>query len=137
MGTTEVQLVTLAELAETVELVSVLGETKLDWDKRSDWRKLALDYRCTLRYQGRSYSFDYWQQGPITIKPPPTCARVLDCILTDAQCGESDFPEFCDDLGYDTDCRETLRIWKACQHASKGMRRLLGTHYETFLYADR
>lgn len=125
---------TLKALARKVRITSTYG-AKLDWDKQSDWQRNANGYRCTLRYQGRQYSFDFWQGTGIT--SDPTAEGCLECLLSDAQSGELDFEQFCGDLGYDTDSRSAEATWKACQKVNENMRRLLGDDFEDFLYADR
>lgn len=125
----------LAELAKNVTLKSREGKAKLAWDKRDDWQKDSFDYRCTLTYQGRKYSFDFWQGRGIT--HAPTVEGVLDCLLSDASLGENTFEDFCGELGYDTDSRKAYAQWKAICNVTKRMKQLLADEYETFLYADR
>lgn len=125
----------LKQLAQNVRLTSEYGAAKLPYEKRDEWQKSAHDYRCTLRYQGRQYSFDYWMGQ--AHKDEPSVEMVLDSLLSDASAGDQDFEEFCSEFGYDEDSREAERTWKACQKSGEGVKRLLGDDYETFLYADR
>lgn len=125
---------TLKALARKVRIESTHG-AKLDYDKQDDWQRSANGYRCTLRYKGRRYSFDFWQGVAHT--EDPTAENCLDCLLSDAQGGDQAFEDFCGDFGYDTDSRKAERLWRACQKTAREMRRLLGEDYELFLYADR
>lgn len=48
----------------------------------------------------------------------PTQASVLYCLLSDAQCGDDTFDDFCSNLGYDTDSRKALETYLACQETN-------------------
>lgn len=126
---------TLQQLARKVRLTSEYGKASLPYEKRDEWQQKAHDYRCTLRYQGRQYAFDYFM-GPGCTDEPDT-EGTLDCLLSDSQAGEQSFEEFCSEFGYDEDSRKAERTWVACQKVAKNMRRLFGDDYETFLYSDR
>lgn len=108
---------------------------KLDWAKQSEWQQEATGYRCTLKYKGRQYSFDFWQ-GP-AISRDPDAAGCLDCLLSDAQGGRQSFEDFCGEFGYDTDSRSAEQTHKACEKVAEGLERLFGDEFETWLYADR
>lgn len=125
---------TLKQLAEKTRLVCQYGAT-LDYDKQTDWQKQSTGWSCTLRYQGRQYTFDFWQGSAISGEPK--AEGTLNCLLSDAQAGEQTFDEFCGEFGYDNDSRKAEQTWKACKKATAGMKRLLGADYETFLYAER
>lgn len=125
---------TIKQLSRKVKLVCQFG-AKLDYDKQDDWQQKATGWHCTLRYQGRQHSFDFWQ-GP-AISGEPDCSGVLECLLSDAQAGEQSFDEFCSEFGYDQDSRKAEKTWEACQKTTVAIKRLLGNDYETFLYADR
>lgn len=125
---------TLKQLASRVRIVCSFGAW-LDRDKQDEWQQKATGWHCTLRYEGRQYSFDFWQgQG---VAGEPTVEGVLECLLNDAQAGQENFEEFCRELGYDQDSRRAEQIWKACRATERSMRRLLGEDYEAFLYAER
>lgn len=125
---------TLKQLATAVKLTVTFG-AKLPYDQQDDWQRQANGYRCTLRYKRRSYAFDFWMGSAHTEEP--TAEGCLDCLLSDAQAGDESFEYFCDEFGYDSDSRKAEKTWKACQQTTKGMKRLLGNDYETFLYAER
>lgn len=126
---------TLIDLAQGVKIASEYGAIRRDFDKLDDWQKRAHAYRCTLRYQGRRYSFDYFMgQGHTT---GPTAYDVLYCLLSEAASGADSFTDFCNNLGYDEDSRKAYRMWQDCQRTERNMRRLLGDDYETFLYAEQ
>jgi hypothetical protein len=48
----------------------------------------------------------------------PTQASVLYCLLSDADCGNYTFDEFCDNLGYDNDSRKALETYLCCQETN-------------------
>ena len=125
---------TLKQLARRCRLTCTYG-ANLDWDKQEDWHRSANGYRCTLRYHGRQYTFDFWMGSAHTDEPD--AEGVLKCLLSDAQAGDEDFDNFCMELGYDQDSRKSEAVWKSCQRVATAMHRLLGDDYDTFLYADR
>lgn len=124
----------LNSLAKRVKIINQYG-AKLDYNEQDDWQRKSTGWHCTLRYQGRQYSFDFWQGSAITGEPD--AAGTLDCLLSDAQSGEMEFSEFCREFGYDEDSRKSEKTWKACQKTSTAMKRLLGDDYDEFVYADR
>ena len=125
---------TFKSLARKVRLTFDYG-AQLDWDKQDEWHRNANGYHCTLHYQGRRYTFNFWQGTGIA--HDPTAEACLDCLLSDAQSGDMSFSAFCRELGYDEDSRKAEQTWKACQKSAANMRRLLGDDFKTFLYADR
>ena len=125
---------TLKQLAKRVRL-SVTYGAKLAYDRQDDWQRRANGYRCTLRYRGRRYAFDFWQG--VGIGGDPTAEGCLDCLLSDAQAGGQSFEEFCREFGYDPDSRKAEATWRECRRTAVGMRRLLGDDFAAFLSADR
>jgi len=125
---------TLKQLSRKVRIICQDG-AKMDWNAQDEWQQKATGWHCTLRFQGRQYSFDFWQ-GP-AITGEPTAEGCLECLLSDAQSGEQDFESFCGEFGYDQDSRKAEKTWQACQKTTAGLKRLLGDDYEAFLYADR
>jgi hypothetical protein len=125
---------TLRTLARTMTLTWAYGAARPD-DRQSAWQRTAIGYRCTLTYRGRRYTFDYWMGRGC--QRDPDAESCLDCLLGDARAGEQTFEEFCSEFSYDTDSRRAEATWKACRRAGRGLRRLLGADFETFLYADR
>ncbi len=128
-------MTTLKALCKNVKIESRYGQISQKYESLDDWQKNAHPYRCTLKYQGRQYSFDFFMGQAHTDEP--TAAGTLDCLLSDAQGGEMDFSEFCREFGYDKDSRRAEKIHKACQKTTEGIKRLFGDNYEKFLYADR
>lgn len=125
---------TLSELAKGLTLTHTCSP-KLPYEKRDDWQKSATGYRCRLRYQGRSYSFDYWMGSAHT--EPPTAPECINSLLSDADAGGQSFGDFCSDFGYDEDSRKAHANWRACIRINDAMQKLLGEDYEAFLYAER
>lgn len=123
----------LADLCEKVHIKVSWGASK-SWDLMDEWQRQANGFRCTLRYQGRQYTFDFWQG--VGIEREPTAYSILCCLLSDARCSEYKFVEFCAELGYDEDSRKAYRSWKECRKIYSNLLRLLGDDFETFLYAE-
>lgn len=125
---------TLKDLSRNVKLVIVSNEPKLNYDKWDEWQKNANGYRLKIIYQGRSFSFDFWQGYSITHEPE--VEGVLECLLSDASISE-DFEDFCNEFGYSTDSRKVEQTYKSCLKIQSNMKRLLGADFEMFLYADK
>ena len=130
-------MATTTKLSTLTKRVRIRFEdgARLDWSKQDDWQQNANGYRVTLLFQGRRYSFDFWQG--VGISDDPTVEGCLDCLLSDATAGEMSFDEFCAEFGYSTDSRRAERIWKQCVKARKRLQRLLGCDFESFVYAER
>jgi len=60
----------------------------------------------------------------------PNIADVLSCLLSDASSGEETFYDWASNLGYDTDSRNALDTYLACQKTLVALRHVLG--YELF-----
>lgn len=128
------QTQTLNRLAAKVRLEFVYG-AKMPYGQQDEWQRNANGYRCTLIYQRRRYSFDYWQG--IGITSDPTAAGCLESLLSDASADDDDFEAFCGEFGYDTDSRKAEKVHKACLAVRKAMQRLLGEDFEAFMAAER
>jgi hypothetical protein len=120
-------MLTLKDLSKNVKLVIVSNKPKLDYDKWDEWQKNAKAYRLKLIYQGRSFSFDFWQGYGITHEPE--VEEVLECLLSDASVSE-DFEEFCREFGYDIDSRKAEQTHKSCLKIRSNMKRLLGPDFD-------
>jgi hypothetical protein len=70
-----------------------------------------------------------YSQGSAYDKPP-TADYVLSALVSDAQCGEYDFAEFCASLGYDEDSRKAEQAWHACRDTELSLRRMFGARYD-------
>ena len=67
----------------------------------------------------------------------PTAEDVLECLLSDASSSHESFEDWCADLGFDADSRKAERTYRIVQRQTKKLSRLLDSHYESFLYAER
>ena len=54
----------------------------------------------------------------------PQLADVLYSLVSDSQCANDTFADFCADLGYDTDSRKALETYLACQESGTKLRKL-------------
>ena len=54
----------------------------------------------------------------------------------DATGYDSDFEDWADNYGYDTDSRKAEKIWREVQSTSKRTRQLLGDDFDTFAGMD-
>ena len=63
----------------------------------------------------------------------PDVTSVLCCLLSDADCGEMLFQDFCECNGYSTDSIKALKIYQACQETAIKLRGLFGTDYQYFM----
>jgi len=56
---------------------------------------------------------------------PVLPAELLHGLILDGRCAEGSHAEFCNNLGYDEDSREVLRIYLACQEAYNKLLKVL------------
>lgn len=120
---------TLSTLAQSVTI-----KTRRT-DKPSPWGGESRSWRVTLGYQGRTFSFDFWQ-GAAHFNPP-TAADCLDCLLSDASAAEQTFEDWCSDIGENSDSRKAEQTWKQCAKLGRKLKTLLGDHYAAFMQAER
>lgn len=134
--TTTTQNVTLKALCNgNIKISSEYGRTRKPWTAYDEWQKQAHPYRVTLTYERRRLTVDFFMGSANTSEPD--AEGVIDCLLSDAQAGEQSFEDFCADMGYDLDSRKAEQTWKQCRAYAPKVRRFLGHHFETFLYAER
>jgi hypothetical protein len=109
----------------------------------NDWSHFA--WICTLEYKGRKLQTSYrtgvahcckpigaqpqwqfdktidgkavrerWYRNP---KAPiaPSVADVVSCLVSDGMSAQSDFEEWCSELGYDSDSRKAYSMYQECQ----------------------
>lgn len=84
---------------------------------REDWPGDASHWHVTLRRNDASLTTTYSMGSAHT--GGPELQDVLNCMLSDAQCGEYDFADFCAELGYDEDSRKAERTWRECRRMAK------------------
>lgn len=102
--------------------------------RQPNWDGAVHNWRVTLHYQRRRYSFDYFGGALVT---NPNVADVLSCLVSDADGVAASNYEFCtwaDDYGYEHD-QEAKRIFAACKKQDYRIRKLLGDDYEEFAQA--
>ncbi len=92
-------------------------------------------WRATLRYQGRRMTLTF-SKGFAHKGEPPSVNVVLDCLFSDATCGE-DFEDFCANCGYDADSRKAEGIWREVNRQTEKFKALLGSDYDSMLAAER
>jgi len=123
----------LSELAQTVTMKVAPG-TRVPREKQDKWQLQSNGYTCTLAYQGRRLTVDFWQGTGISGNPD--VAGVLSSLLLDASCGQESFEDFCSNMGLNTDSRSALKTYKVCASMNTKLQRLLGSDYVTFLSAE-
>lgn len=92
-------------------------------------------YKVTLRGFGRRMTISY-SMGP-ALTGEPEAVDVLDCLISDSDCIEGGFDEFCGNCGYNSDSRKAEKIYRACVATSKKLHRFLGDKFNQFHTAGR
>lgn len=66
----------------------------------------------------------------------PRAEDVLDCLASDASSVDQEvFEEWARNMGYDEDSRKAEKVYRACEHGAKRLKKFLGEElYETLLY---
>ena len=77
-------------------------------------------FRCTLKRNGKSYSFDFGQ-SIASGYTKPTMYDVLTCLQ---KYDVGTFEDFCSEFGYDTDSRAAERTYKAVLKEFAGVEKL-------------
>lgn len=137
---------TLAETVKTHQVTLTSSRTGLALAEkdRDEWQRKADGWRCTLHYDGRTYSFDYWK-GPGNrvyrngqhVAVAPTATEALESLLSDASSADETFEDWCGEFGADTDSRKAYATWQACCESAAALRTLLADDFDAFLAAER
>lgn len=90
-----------------------------------EWIEGSTHYRVTVSANRKRMTCNY-TMGPAHEAGSVRPEDVLDSLKLDAAFGEYSFPNFCSELGYDTDSRKAERIHKSCRRASVNLARILG-----------
>jgi len=122
----------LSELARQVTLRAVPG-TRIPFEKLDRWQKQSSPWTCTLTFQGRRLTVDYFQGHAVTEKPDSP--NVLSSLLSDASFAQLSFEEFCGELGYETS-KEARKTYRACLAMATKLEKLLGNEYQTFMSSE-
>ncbi len=103
---------------------ALLDRIKLDSEyvdcvtKDNNWK--ANQWKCTIRFNGKQYTFDYFMG--IGLSGKPDLKDVLFSLYMDAQAADMTFEQFCSEFGYD----KAEATWKACVKAGKAFKRVFG-----------
>ena len=110
--------------------------------KPCSWGSAARNWRCTLKYQGRQYTFNFY--GGILLENP-TAGDVLYTLLFDAASGELTFDDYLYEAGYDdpdldsdnefadhTELADHAKFWRMCERIADNIDRLLGDDLDQF-----
>lgn len=94
--------------------------------KDNDWD--CNHYKCTIRFENRQYTFDYYMG--LRISGEPTLDSVMESLLMDCNVDQYSFDEFCGEFGYDTDSRKAEASYKACLKLAKNVKRVFGDNID-------
>lgn len=97
-----------------------------DKDSAEEWAQGSRHFKFSL-IRGASVYSGWYSMGP-ALKGVPELQSVLYCLLSDTAEIEavSDFEEWADSLGYDTDSRKAERIFKACKETHAALSQMFG-----------
>jgi len=90
--------------------------------QRDGWAEGSTHWRVTLVRNKVRFTVDY-SMGSAAGSSPEIC-DVVNCLLLDCSLGKQSFPDFCSELGRDTDSRKAHADWKSCKKALFNMHRL-------------
>lgn len=122
----------LSELARQVTLRAAPG-TRIPFEKLDRWQQQSNPWTCTLTFQGRRLTVDYFQGTGISENPDSP--GVMSSLLSDASFAQMSFEEFCNELGYEPS-KEARKIYRACLAMKTKLEKLLGNEYETFMSSE-
>jgi hypothetical protein len=126
---------TIKELSENVTITCRPG-TKLPYSKQDEWQRSANGYSCTLEFQKRRMTVDFWMGTGLQGKP--TASDVLSSLVSDSISIENSrsFENWCGDLGFDSHSRKAEKTYRAVLSQSQKLAKFLGPAYEDFLSAE-
>ena len=85
----------------------------------------AVRYAPRNTYKRGTVAYANWEKE--FVKPvKPSVASVMYCLLLDASAAGSNFHDWCDMYGYDTDSRSALETYEECLKIAKGLVQSLG-----------
>jgi hypothetical protein len=105
---------------------------------RSGYEYYQDDWACELRCGKRQMTIDY-HMGKGHEGKEPTVEDVLSSLCLDASSLENagDFEDWARDYGYDPDSRKAESIYRAVQMEVRKLKKLLGSAYQDFIYAEQ
>lgn len=106
-----------------LESIKFNYEVSDDQSEARNWSSYHVKYDCTIKYNGKQYSFPYFCNRKTEVK----LKEVLGCLLLDAFSVENtDLIGFMQELGYDPyeDSNKAKKAYNACMRTNKAMNRL-------------
>jgi hypothetical protein len=101
----------------------------------------AFIYYCVFTLGGKKFVVPEYSKGKgidskesrgVISQKTPKAAEVLECIKRDLDCEYNSYEEFCYNLGYEEDSRESEDIYKYLKKQSKDLKGFLGTAIDEF-----
>lgn len=87
-------------------------------------------WTCTFEYDGREMEVPFYM-GKGHNGARPTKEEVLNALFLDAESTDSDFNDWCNELGYDNDSIRALETYNNCVKIADDLKHLLGSAYDT------
>lgn len=112
-----------------LESIKFSYEVSDDQSEARSWSPYHVKYDCTIKYNGKQYSFPYFCNRKTEVK----LKEVLGCLLLDAfSVEDTDLIGFMQELGYDQyeDLNKAKKAYNACLRTNKAMYRLFSTKEE-------
>jgi len=96
-----------------------------------DWRSSKHHYKVTFRRKGAlPLTVDFWMGSAIanmgTPSEGPSGEDVLDCLITDIQCGWMSFEEYCSEFGVNSDSIKEQKLHMSCMKLVTKIYKFLG-----------
>lgn len=120
--------------------MEILDKIKFDYTEAIDSKSTPFTrehtiFKCKISYNRKSYTFEYQCNTNYEL---PEIERVLECLITDAECFDNskDFYNFAIDLGYDPYSEEAKRVYNGCKKTSKALHRLFEDYEISMLDED-
>jgi len=121
----------MSELEQLCEKKGLTAEFLYGEAVGDGWKNAVHNWRCTLTYQGRSYSCDFFGGESVTT---PSAADVVSSLVLD--CTSVEDPDQFDELCGDTKFSEVLKLWHALEEAAPKIRAFLGDNFDKFAEAE-
>jgi hypothetical protein len=136
---------------DTMTIAQFIAENRISMTATHTDRNPSMEDSNNMDHWKCVLSRSFWEHGKrkITVKmtvtfsmgyghrgAEPDAARVLSCLASVSSIvDDHSFDDWCAELGYDTDSRKALKIFKACHHMAKRLQNFLGVDlYGQILY---
>ena len=106
-----------------VELSGKAGYWSTTYKTGLGHRKFPKGFIPDKKLNPRSIAFERQEGNKKPVKP--SIADVMHCLISDADCANENFHDWCDNFGYSNDSIKALNTYKACLEIATALRKYI------------